>query len=198
MSETTDLETLLRLMPPVTPSDTQVDWDRLAATWGRQFPPTYRRFIEVYGAGTVQDYLVIVGPEAEDGMRADTEQAAELWREARRSPGLTGAEPRLITWGVDSSGDHLCWDASDQDPEKWPVLLYSRGDDMWWRHDVGMVGFLVRILRGDFPHNPLGDVRLFGIQEATYLTRSEYTRRLREGTDPWTGEPDEFAGMFDY
>ena len=39
MSETTDLETLLRLMPPVTPSDTQVDWDRLAATWGRQFPP---------------------------------------------------------------------------------------------------------------------------------------------------------------
>jgi hypothetical protein len=37
---------------------------------------------------------------------------------------------------------------------------------------------------------------LWGKQPATFLTWREEQRLLKEGLDPWTGEPDPFAGMF--
>jgi hypothetical protein len=203
MAEPSELETLLGLMPPVTDSDTEVDWDRMAESWGRPFPFAYRRFIEIYGAGSIQANLAISQPETKgppdddaDGMRADTALAEVLWAESRKAPDLSGATPRLITWGVDSSGDHLCWDATDEDPERWPVLVFNRGDSMWRRYDCGMVDFIVRVLQADFPECPLGDLSIWGRKSATFLTRSEYMRRLREGLDPCTGGPDPYAGMF--
>jgi hypothetical protein len=203
MPEPSELETLLGLMPPVTASDTDVDWDRMAQSWGRSFPLAYRRFIEVYGAGTIQANLTISrpepkGPPGDDSgdMRADTALAEVLWAESRKAPDLSGATPRLITWGVDSSGDHLCWDTTDEDPERWPTLVFNRGDSLWRRYDGGMVEFIVRVLRADFPECPLGDLSLWGRKSALFLNRSEYARRLREGHDPWTGEPDPYAGMF--
>ncbi|MFY1674111.1 hypothetical protein ACN27G_29875 [Plantactinospora sp. WMMB334] len=131
-------------------------------------------------------------------MRSGTAFAEVLWRESRKEHDLAGTAPRLILWGVDSSGDNLCWDASDPDPERWPVLLYERGESIWRRYDCGMVEFVVRLLEGDFPDCPLGDIHLFGRGRATFLTRTEYMRRLRDGLDPWTGGPDPFAGMFTY
>ncbi|RKR93016.1 hypothetical protein BDK92_7519 [Micromonospora pisi] len=206
MPEPADLGALLRLMPPETESDTVVDWDEIAESWGRAFPAAYQRFIAIYGAGMIEDYLVIGTPEPwvepPDGdgadMRAGTAFARVLWQDSRKERDLEGAIPRLILWAVDSSGDNLCWDASDPDPEKWPVLLYNRGKAIWRRYDCGMVEFLVRHLEGDFPTCPLGDVGLFGRRRATFLTRTEYMRRLRSGVDPWTGEPDPYAGMYNY
>jgi hypothetical protein len=206
MPEPVELEALLRLMPPETESDTVVDWDEITESWGRPFPAAYQRFIAVYGAGMIEDYLVIGSPEPwveppdgdDNDMRAGTAFARVLWQECRKERDLDGATPRLILWALDSSGDNLCWDASDPDPEKWPVLLYNRGKAIWRRYDCGMVEFLVRHLEGDFPTCPLGDVHLFGRRRATFLTRTEYMRRLRSGVDPWTGEPDPFAGMYNY
>ncbi|MEV4709574.1 hypothetical protein [Actinoplanes sp. NPDC049316] len=197
MTEPAELQTLLGYMPPPTESDTTVDWDRMAESWGTPFPAAYRRFIEIYGPGYIQDYLVIGKPEpwAEPSegkpsdMRAGTATVQAQWREARREHNLEGTAPRLIYWGTDSSADNLCWDATDPDPERWPVLVYNRGDDTWRRYDCGMVEFLVRHLEGDFPACPLGDIYLFGRKQAAFLTHTEYMRRLRAGLDPWTGDP---------
>jgi hypothetical protein len=206
MPEPAELEALLRLMPPETESDTVVDWDEIAESWGRPFPAAYQRFIAIYGAGFIEDYLVIGTPEPwveppdgnDNDMRAGTAFVRGLWQDSRKERDLEGAAPWLIRWALDSSGDNLCWDASDPDPEQWPVLLHHRGDGIWRRYDCGMVEFLVRYLEGDFPTCPLGDVYLFGRRRATFLTRTEYMRRLRSGVDPWTGEPDPYAGMYNY
>ncbi|GAA2081703.1 SMI1/KNR4 family protein [Actinomadura alba] len=198
------LETLRRLMPPTCESGTSVDWARLSESWGKEFPDDYRQFIEMYGAGTIENFLVVVkpgpkgeSPEQETGvMFNETATAEYLWTDARRSPELADVAPELIAWGGDESADLLCWDASDDDPGRWPVLVYNRGKALWSRYDCGMVEFLVRILRADFDERPLSDLSLWGKESATFLTSSEEERRLKAGLDPWTGEPDSYAGMY--
>jgi len=194
----TEFETLLRLMPPVTASDTTVDWDAMAASWGRQFPSDYRRFIAVYGSGSVDEILAISAPTTREAMgsgasgriRSDAEVAEDMWRECRKAPGLEGTAPRLIPWAASCSGDFLCWDTSDEDPDRWPILVYERGDSIWRRYDYGMVDFIARIMTADLPDNPLSDSSLWGRRSAIYLTHTEWMRRSRAGLIPLTGEPD--------
>ena len=205
MSESGAWEALVRLMPPTAESDTSVDWDAMRDAWGKEFPPDYRRFIEVYGAGTIEDYLVVLGPEPKggrpkvelSGMLHETANAESAWAREPKAPELAGAAPELIAWGADASSDILCWDASGDDPSTWPVLLRSRDDNLWRRYDCGMAEFLSRMLRADLDENPLGDLALWGVQPATFLNEREEQRRLKQGLDPWTGEPDPYAGMYD-
>lgn len=189
-------------MPPTAESDTSVDWERMSESWGKEFPSDFRHFIEVYGAGTIANYLSILKPEPKgiepgsDDMLMETVNARNAWAREPKSPELMGTDPELIAWGLDSSSDILCWDASGDDPGAWPVLVRSRDDNLWSRYDCGMVEFLVRILRADFADCPLGDVSLWGRHPVTFLNQREYQRLLKAGLDPWTGEPDPYAGMF--
>jgi hypothetical protein len=197
-----ELEELRRLMPPRHSSNASVDWDEMRASWGKEFPSDYRHFIEVYGYGGIENFFEVLKPEPREeesttsDMRNETEMAKDAWSRVRKSPELAEASPELIAWGGDASADLLCWDASDEDPGSWPVLVYKRGDALWRRYDCGMVQFLVRVLRGEFDECPLGDLSLWGRGSATFLNRSEEQRLWKEGIDPWTGEPDPFAGMF--
>jgi hypothetical protein len=206
-----DWETLLRLMPPTTENDTSVDWARLRESWGKEFPADYRQFIGLYGAGTAgtiggYGYLVIEDPEpkgelresATGGMLHETANAEYVWATVRKSPQLAGTSPELIAWGADASADILCWDASGEDPSTWPVLVYNRGDSLWRRYDCGMVAFLLRVLQADFDDCPLGGTDLWGNASVTFLTLREQQRLLKTGLDPWTGEPDPYAGMYPY
>ena len=205
MTEATEgdpLETLWRLMPPTADSDTQADWTQLGESWGMAFPSDYRWLIETYGAGEVQNYLSILSPEprktkpSRDGMIAETVNAEAAWAREPKAPELDGAHPELIAWGVDASADIVCWDASGDDPDKWPVLAWSRDERLWSRYECGVAEFIVRVLRADFPGCPLSDLSLWGRRTAKYLNKREYMRLLRQGLDPWTGEPDPYAGMF--
>ncbi|POX52531.1 SMI1/KNR4 family protein [Streptomyces sp. Ru71] len=176
MSTAADVDLLMRLMPPPADGGRTVDWDEMARSWGRPFPPDYMRFMEVYGAGVVQDFLVVVapqpnGPLAEvgwDGMVEETGNAEDTWADAYKAPGLEGTSPRLIAWGAASSADLMCWDASGEDPAAWPVLVFNRGKIEFSRYDCGMAEFLTRLLRGEFPECPLGDVTLWERGEAAF------------------------------
>lgn len=143
MTEVAELKTLRRLMPPTAESDTSVDWGRLSESWGKEFPDDYRQFIEVYGAGTIENYLSVLRPESEgeqpapDDMLMETLNAENAWAREQKSPELAGTNPELIAWGLDASSDILCWDASGDDPTTWPVLVRNRGDDLWSRYDAG-------------------------------------------------------------
>ncbi|WUU82141.1 hypothetical protein OG790_12025 [Streptomyces cellulosae] len=129
-------------------------------------------------------------------MANETMVAREAWSWVRKAPELAEARPVLIAWGGDASADLLCWDASDEEPGRWPVLVYNRDAGLWRRYDCGMVQFLVRVLRGGFDECPLGDLSLWGRESAVFLNRDEEERRWEAGLDPWTGEPDPYAGMF--
>ncbi|KUM76303.1 SMI1/KNR4 family protein [Streptomyces sp. ISL-22] len=196
------LEELRQLMPPGASSNASVDWARMRESWGKDFPSDYRQFLDLYGFGGIQNYLSVLQPEPKgvesktSDMRNETEMAEDAWSLVRKSPELAEASPVLIAWGGDASADLLCWDASDEDPDRWPVLVYKRGEGLWRRYDCGMVQFLVRVLRAEFDECPLGDLSLWGRGSATFLNRREQQRLWKEGIDPWTGEPDPFAGMF--
>jgi hypothetical protein len=202
MTEMAALETLQQLMPPTAASDTSVDWGRMSESWGKEFPSDFRRFVETYGAGAIEDYLSVLKPEPKgvepgpDDMLMETVNAEKAWAREPKSPDLVDTAPELIAWGLDSSSDILCWDASGDDPEAWPVLVRSRDGNLWSRYDCGMAEFLVRILRADFADCPLSGVSLWGKHPAVVLNQREYQRLLKAGQDPWTGEPDPYAGMF--
>jgi len=197
-------ETLQQLMPPPSDSDLIVQWDALSRSWGRAFPSDYQRFMTVYGAGSIQNFLAIVRPEprqapidpASGGMAQETATAELLWSQVRRSPELADATPFLIAWGVSSGADSLCWDASEDDPDRWPVLIVKRDDAIWRRYECGTVEFLARTLQADFDKCPVSGTDMWGIESALFLTLDEQRRRLRRGIDPWTGKPDPFAGMY--
>ena len=197
-----ELEALRQAMPPTAPSNASVDWAQFGRSWGKQFPPDYCRFIDVYGYGSIERYLEVLKPEPEgtvtenSDMANETEVAREAWSWVRKAPELAEARPELIAWGGDASADLLCWDASDEEPGRWPVLVYNRDDGLWRRYDCGMVQFLVRVLRGGFDECPLGDLSLWGRESAVFLNRDEEERMWEAGLDPWTGEPDPYAGMF--
>jgi hypothetical protein len=178
MGTAAEWDVLLRLMPPPADGGRVVDWDRMARSWGRPFPPDYRRFMAVYGAGVVEDVLVVLAPQPKaplaeagwDGMVEETGNAEDTWADADKSAELAGTEPRLIAWGADSGADLLCWDATGEDPAAWPVLVFDRGAIRFRRYDCGMSGFLVRLLRGDLGERPLADATLWGRGEAAFRT----------------------------
>ncbi|MFI6263191.1 hypothetical protein [Micromonospora sp. NPDC051006] len=199
-----DLEMLRRMMQAPAGPETAVDWGRLTGSWGKEFPADYRQFMEVFGPGTIQDFLVIVQPEPKEaasvdatgGMVHETANAEMAWTEFRKEPALAEVEPLLIAWGVSSGADILCWDASGNDPDDWPVLVWNRDFTAWRRYDCGMVEFLRRVLEAEFGGCPLSGTNIWGVATVRYLTLGEEMRLLRAGLDPWTGEPDPYAGMF--
>ncbi|MFD0075022.1 hypothetical protein ACFVIY_21590 [Streptomyces sp. NPDC127166] len=196
MSQVAEWEVLRRLVPPPDEGGAPVDWDRMGTSWGRGFPADYRQFIQAYGPGSIQAYLVIQQPEYKGaepaspfgGMLLETVNAEDAWARDKKSPELDGADPVLITWGVTGSSDLLCWDASGDDPDAWPVLVRNRDDDLWRRYDCGMVEFLVRVLRGEFDECPLGDLALWGRPSALFLGDDEQRRLWSQGIDPWEGK----------
>ncbi|MFF8382025.1 hypothetical protein ACF07V_38700 [Streptomyces sp. NPDC015661] len=189
-------EALRYLVPPPAEGGTPLDRDRMRASWGREFPADYRKFVETYGAGSVEGCLVIQQPAYKDaeptspygGMLLETINAEAAWARERKSPQLEGTDPVLIAWGVTTSSDLLCWDASDGDPAAWPVLVRNRDDDLWRRYDCGMVAFLVRVLRAEFDECPLGDLTLWGRGPALFLTETEQKRLWARGVNPWEGK----------
>ena len=177
MSAATDVDILRRLVSPPRDVGTPVDGEHIARSWERPFPPDYQRFIEVYGAGTIEDFLVILAPQSKvppedagwNNMVSETVNTEDTWDIAFKSPVLEGTSPYLITWGVSINADLFCWDATGKDPVGWPVLVFDRGDGGFSRYDCGMVEFLTRTLRGDFPSSPLkGQVDLWNTGEATW------------------------------
>ncbi|EST30966.1 hypothetical protein [Streptomyces niveus] len=190
-----DLDTLRRLMPPKAEPTASADWSLISRSWGTEFPPDYRAFMDVYGNGAINNFFVVLLPEpkAEEltspygGMLVETLNAEDAWAKRRKEPELEGTEPRLIAWGADAGADIVCWDASGDDPAAWPVLVYNRGDAIWRRYDCGMVEFLVRVLRAEFAECPLSDLSLWGRHPALFLSESEEERLLEQGIDPWAG-----------
>ncbi|MFE0652558.1 hypothetical protein ACFVZH_28685 [Streptomyces sp. NPDC059534] len=196
MSQAAEREALRHLVPPPDEAAAPIDWHRMATSWGREFPPDYRHFVDVYGAGSIQGYLVIQQPEYKDaepaspygGMLLETRNAEHSWAQENKSPELAHTHPVLITWGVTAGSDLLCWDASRTDPATWPLLVRNRDDNLWRRHDCGMVAFLVRLLRRDFAECPLGDTALWGRPSSLFLREAEQKRLWAQGVNPWEGK----------
>ncbi|MEV4970873.1 hypothetical protein [Streptomyces scopuliridis] len=188
------IEALMRLMPPHSGAGSVVDWPRVEQAWGTCFPDDYKQFVAVYGAGAIDGYLGVMTPEVSDdgrpagAMEEETEIAREDWGEdgAPRPEGISLGPERVMAWGVDATADLLCWLASGDDPDAWPVVVYSRGKDRWILHQCGMVEFLCKIFHAEFDEHPLSGAELWGNASPRFLTKSEEESIRASGREPWS------------
>ncbi|MGW3761526.1 SMI1/KNR4 family protein [Streptomyces sp. NPDC005131] len=160
---------LVRLMPPpVGDPGPAIDWARAEQAWEMVFPSDYKDFVNVYGKGSfvaesVGSFFGVVVPECSPegetvgSMREETAIAQEDWDEGYgdKPEDLPPGADRMVTWAVDASADLLCWLVTGPDPDVWPVAVYNRTWDKWSLHDVGMAGFLRKMLAGEFEELPL-------------------------------------------
>ncbi|RKE05012.1 hypothetical protein [Streptomyces sp. TLI_171] len=75
----------------------------------------------------------------------------------------------LRGWGDSDAADTLAWIAVDPDPDRWPVVVWSRSKGRWLVQESGMVDFLVGLLAGELAECPLSDRSLWGCPEQEYI-----------------------------
>jgi hypothetical protein len=139
----TTLDRLTAVMPAPTDPPARPPWERAPGEIGFQFPADYREFVDRYGGGEINGELAVLTPvEAPystglpPGFPGYTafagNEVGDAFRELRAAAPadntyLLFPEPGgLLVWARTYSGDHLFWDTRDEDPEKWPVVVWLR------------------------------------------------------------------------
>ncbi|MFG2341128.1 SMI1/KNR4 family protein [Streptomyces yangpuensis] len=156
MRGTEAVAALAELMPVTVGVDEQVDWDEVEAAWGIRFPSDYVRFMEVYGSGAISDGISILLPSLRaegypyrdgPGLRNETENARETWEMCRDDADFDVDPESIVAWAVTSGADIYCWVTTDDDPDRWPVLICGRHTNPEMQlHPLGMAEFLHRLL----------------------------------------------------
>ncbi|MEU8528941.1 MULTISPECIES: SMI1/KNR4 family protein [Streptomyces] len=154
MRGTDAVAALSELMPVALGVDERIDWSEVEAAWGTRFPSDYVRFMEVYGSGEVGDVIGILlpAPQADgypytSGLEEETENARATWEMCRDDAGFDVAPESIVAWGVTSGADIYCWVTTDDDPDRWPVLVCGRHTSPEMQlHRLGMAEFLLRLL----------------------------------------------------
>ncbi len=180
-------------MPPHAGAGDAVDWREAERLWGTPFPDDYRQFVGKFGEGAIENYLATLVPMnswygGEDGMSEETENARGTWAGESVDSLPAGVDgTSLIAWGVDASGDILCWAAGGKDPDRWPVVVFARQGWPTWRvSECGMVEFLLKSIRGEFEDCPLSGTDIWAINSPRFLHRREEQRiRNVTGRSPW-------------
>lgn len=142
-----------------------VDWDAAEAWLGRSLPGDYKAIASAHGPLDIGEFIWMHVPCVQSGRFSWSE-----WVRETRS--LVDAEPHFLPWGETRGGGTLCWDTSDQDPDKWPVVCFDRDTGV---HDYGMS--LSELLE-TVPHKALPGL---GIRPATAV-RTAFLPDAR----PWT------------
>lgn len=154
MRGTDAVAALAELMPVTDGVDERVDWGKVEEVWGTRFPSDYVRFMEVYG-GDISEMISVLLPaphvegwpyRADPGLQDETELARETWEMLRDETDFDVDPESIVAWGVTSGADIYCWVTGDDDPDRWPVLIFSRGDAVMRLVPLGMAEFLHRLL----------------------------------------------------
>lgn len=199
------LAALIAVMPPDDGADEQVDWDAMRRAWGLAFPSDYVAFMATYGAGGIDDAFGVLAPEAAveptngqelGSMSGETATTRRTWADEGGPDGAAAGPEAVLAWGVSCGADILGWLTVDDNPDRWPVIVWERhGRPHWKIYDFGMAEFLRRLFTKDFDECPLGDASLWGEPSPRFLHWREEQRRWDSGTDPCTGEPNPYFGM---
>lgn len=170
-----------------------MDWTVVEAVYGRALPSDYRRFIETFGHGTVEQLVVVRGPATGrpewEGIRVAAllpemlRDTADDW-EVSVQKGLYRVEDMLV-WADTETADTLAWVAAESDPDRWPVAVWSRCRAAWTVYPFGMAEFLVRLLRDQFDEWPLSDIGIKGVAAPRFLHEDDEKAAADLGHSPW-------------
>lgn len=180
LSHRNGLAALVEMMPPHPTGGSEVDWGEVESAWQLRFPPDYKKFPKRYGGLTIESYLQVIvpttiTPETCDepgaplgGMGFITADTRAIWNETEPT-GIDGQADELVTWAAASSADLFCWLTHGQ-PEEWPVIVFSHGDDTWTRFDLNMTEFLFRVLQAEPDVELMADSPLWNRQRPSYVS----------------------------
>ncbi|ROS41143.1 SMI1/KNR4 family protein [Amycolatopsis thermoflava] len=161
MNET--LQRLIDVLPPPLARPEPPPWDRAVEEIGFQFPSDYRAFVDRYGGGAINEELHVscptefpyepgVSPGFAGYLEAMDLGVGDAYRSMRDSfpedyPYPIFPEPGgLLQWGVTGGGDDLFWLTEDEDPDRWPVVIWWRNlDPRWESFPGGTVEFLLAV-----------------------------------------------------
>ena len=191
-----DVQRLRTLVPPGPEGGEQLDWQEVERDLGCPLPADFRDLVDLYGVGTIDEYLMILPPvsaEHESGIpsvgRMTPTPEKTAWLEHtgstypfRPQPGSLVCGLRLVDGNGDLSGA-VYWRTSGPVPEQWPVVLWQRYQP-FVEFNLSMTGLLVKWLTEaseiEF-HRRL----VFGAPHSRFVHwRTEREMRKR-GVDPW-------------
>jgi hypothetical protein len=147
------LKLLNELMPPpACPIDAAGDWRDGEASLGTGLPEDYKQFIRLYGTGAIGKMPVWVFNALTQQMKDYNEVVQDAYGKLfEDSPELLPYPlfPRpggLLYWGATGNGDYLHWLTSGP-PNEWTVVVHDFGDMEFMHFNMGMVAFLLSLLR---------------------------------------------------
>lgn len=171
------LVNLLRLPPMDGAHWRSTDWAAVDSALGAELPGDYKRFVDAYGPGAINDHLLVCAPGASAGwtdLRDNNEMAQETCRiwfggvddgsfEQTQQPWPLGDSAHwagddvpdwfqpgddLISWGGTANGDFVFWHIKPGvSPADHPVVLRERGP-YFERFEGGFSAVLAGLLDG--------------------------------------------------
>ncbi|SFT75568.1 SMI1 / KNR4 family (SUKH-1) [Actinopolyspora lacussalsi subsp. righensis] len=148
------LDRLRMLLPPPEVAPAPQPWQDVERRLGVALPNDYKEFMEVYGDGTLEDYLLL------EQLITSEEEFSEWWEEqlddlrsaAERVPERYTLEPGrvdLLPWGFTIDVD-VCywWMDPREDPDRWWIVSRDRDVSRWSVFEGSMVEFLVEVVSG--------------------------------------------------
>lgn len=115
------------------PLDNYSKWNEIEKKLGVNLPTDYKEFIDLFGAGIIDDFILVFSPFSEnENMNFFIQQ--DLNNEAYST--LKESHPNefpyqiftkksgLLPWGRTENGDILNW-IVDMNLDEWPILIYD-------------------------------------------------------------------------
>lgn len=94
------------------------DWDTIEKEMKIQFPNDYKKFIDLYGEGAINDFLWILSPFSEHENLNTKVKAKEMYEAYKilknNHPEICefeiyNGEVGIFPWGITDNGDELYW-----------------------------------------------------------------------------------------
>lgn len=169
-----DYQRLLDLMPPP-PDVTATPWDEIAGEIELPLPGDYKWFCATYGGGRInqpkgskrgawfeifapsQVGTKVLRPGLQGLVDYHMRDFYEIFYDADESIWPEGPLPvypepgGVLAWGQSEWGDSLFWSTADPNPDNWPVVAWMRHTGEPVFPECGMVEFLLRVFREEFP-----------------------------------------------
>lgn len=184
------IERLTEIMPPSDNAGHDIDWAEAQQAWGTEFPDDFKDFTQVYGPGTIENYLYIGTPQdlpkgsgvlTIRRMTPDETMLRELAAPFPAWPLSNG----LIGWGGTADADCAYWRTAPT-PQQWHIVLCRRHrTPEWVRLEVGFADFLLGAIRQDLGLHPFSGSDLYDHGLPRFISRREEQRLTEDGIDPW-------------
>lgn len=154
------MEKLLEILsPPVSPHNigNKQAWEDFINTLGTELPSDYKKFIETYGTGGIDNFIWILTPFVNDenvNFLKRKKDISEAYLQLKHDfpeyykHNIFPVNGGLLPWAFTDNGDELYW-LTEGEPDNWKIVVYETRSFENYMYSLTMTQFLYRILMKD-------------------------------------------------